>query len=407
MNHFGTKQETSAPFKKEGELQSNIHHYKSPMSGDTHEQIISPMHIHSPVRMTKGKVLLFVGAPDNVEELLNDRPASSMDCRAFNNFFKAYTWLAQLAENMTENRIGIVCDYDALHEDAFHFLDSIRKHEKLKNLPFIVLSHTPDELNPVEALKRGIDDCYGYDFDWNDLQKRVEFLWSFKPKMLELQNVTPASTAFTKYQIPTGKRLFDIAVASAALLALSPIMLAVAVAIKIESKGKIVYRSRRVGTGYQVFDFLKFRSMFEGADVQLVNMKHLNQYDEKTAQSSATFIKIKNDPRVTRVGKLIRKTSIDELPQLFNVLNGQMSIIGNRPLPLYEAVQLTKDEWAKRFIAPAGLTGLWQVTKRGTSDMSAEERISLDIKYAEQHSFAMDLKILLKTIPAMIQKESV
>jgi lipopolysaccharide/colanic/teichoic acid biosynthesis glycosyltransferase len=404
MNFLGKRQELSLSLNNQGEQLRTIH-YNSPMLGDTQEQIISPMHIHSPVRMTKGKVLLFVGTPHNMEHLLEERPSSSMDCRSFNNFFKAYTWLAQLAETVSDNQVGIICDYDALHEDAFHFLDSIRKHEKLKNLPFIVLSQHPSEINPAEALKRGIDDCYSYDFDWDQLQKRVAFLWNFKSKILGLQNITPSSASFTKYKIPTGKRLFDIAVASAAILALSPVFIAVAVAIKIESKGKIVYRSRRVGTGYQVFDFLKFRSMFEGADVQLVNMKHLNQYDGKP--QSATFIKIKNDPRVTRIGKLIRKTSIDELPQLFNVLRGEMSIIGNRPLPLYEAVQLTKDDWAKRFIAPAGLTGLWQVTKRGTDDMSAEERISLDIKYAEQHSFLMDLKILLKTIPAMIQKESV
>jgi lipopolysaccharide/colanic/teichoic acid biosynthesis glycosyltransferase len=107
------------------------------------------------------------------------------------------------------------------------------------------------------------------------------------------------------------------------------------------------------------------------------------------------------------LGSILRKTSLDELPQLINVLKGDMSIVGNRPLPLYEARQLTKDEYAARFLAPAGITGLWQVTKRGKDDMSNEERIQLDINYALKNSFIDDLSLLSKTIPAMIQKEKV
>ena len=103
----------------------------------------------------------------------------------------------------------------------------------------------------------------------------------------------------------------------------------------------------------------------------------------------------------------IRKTSIDELPQLFNVLRGDMSIVGNRPLPLYEAEKLTTDEFAERFNAPAGITGLWQVTKRGQANMSELERINLDIDYARKLSLSGDIKILLKTLPAMYQKENV
>ena len=115
-------------------------------------------------------------------------------------------------------------------------------------------------------------------------------------------------------------------------------------------------------------------------------------------------MKLQNDPRVTRVGKFLRKTSLDELPQLINVLLGDMSLVGNRPLPLYEAATLTTDEWAKRFLAPAGITGLWQIKKRGNKDMSVEERINLDIYYANKYNFAYDLWIMANTPTALIQK---
>ena len=181
----------------------------------------------------------------------------------------------------------------------------------------------------------------------------------------------------------------------------SPILILTALLIRMESRGPVIYRSKRSGTGYMVFDFLKFRSMYADSDTRLAEIQHMNQY------SDSTFMKVKNDPRITKVGRFIRKTSIDELPQLFNVLRGDMSIVGNRPLPLYEAELLTKEDWAYRFMAPAGITGLWQVTKRGNDNMSSEERIGLDIDYAKRNSFWFDLKILFRTPFSLIQKENV
>src|SRR5690606_29601968 len=162
------------------------------------------------------------------------------------------------------------------------------------------------------------------------------------------------------------------------------------------------YKSKRAGSGYKIFDFYKFRSMKADADKELSALSGLNQYGGTSA-----FVKIKNDPRITRLGAFLRNTSIDELPQLFNVLKGDMSLVGNRPLPLYEAQQLTSDEWSMRFLGPAGITGLWQVTKRGRGEMSDEERRQLDNDYAKHFSVWMDLKILLKTVPALFQKEAV
>uniref|UniRef100_UPI0025830BF8 sugar transferase n=1 Tax=Parabacteroides goldsteinii TaxID=328812 RepID=UPI0025830BF8 len=133
-----------------------------------------------------------------------------------------------------------------------------------------------------------------------------------------------------------------------------------------------------------------------------------NYLKTKRTERSNAFFKLENDPRITRVGHFIRKYSIDELPQLFNILKGDMSVVGNRPLPLYEAELLTSDEYVQRFMGPAGLTGLWQVEKRGgAGKMSAEERKQLDIKYAKEFSFRMDMRIIIKTFTAFIQKEDV
>ncbi len=145
--------------------------------------------------------------------------------------------------------------------------------------------------------------------------------------------------------------------------------------------------------------------MRDGADSELSSLAHLNQYGENAADG--VFFKIKDDPRITKFGQFLRNTSLDEIPQLFNVLIGDMSLVGNRPLPLYEAEKLTRDQIAWRFLAPAGITGLWQITKRGKDNMSPDERIALDMEYAMKNSFWLDMKILLSTFPALLQKEKV
>lgn len=247
------------------------------------------------------------------------------------------------------------------------------------------------------------------------------------------------------FHLPLWKRLFDIFFASGALLCLSPLFLITALAIRLESKGPVIYASQRVGCNYNIFGFLKFRSMYADADKRLDEFKKLNQYQTETnvtekpkyyseqSNDSGTifvgddfrltekeyltrrqklkensFIKLQNDPRITKVGYFIRKYSIDELPQLFNILQGDMSIVGNRPLPLYEAETLTSDDYIERFMAPAGLTGLWQVEKRGMEGiLSAEERKQLDIQYARKFSFKLDVRIILRTFTTFIQKENV
>ena len=198
------------------------------------------------------------------------------------------------------------------------------------------------------------------------------------------------------------KRAFDIMVSMVLIMLFSPVFLLTALAIRLESKGPVFYISKRAGRGYKIFDFFKFRTMPVGADEKLVEFTHMNQYHPE--DNSPVFFKIKNDPRITKVGKFLRKTSLDELPQLLNVLKGDMSLVGNRPLPLKEAATLTTNEWAKRFLAPAGMSGLWQIKKRGSKTMSIEERISLDINYADKYNFMYDLWIMINTPSALIQR---
>lgn len=196
----------------------------------------------------------------------------------------------------------------------------------------------------------------------SSLIRKISFLKKVKQQFLQEKSFNLETSLHDHKDRPTViKRSFDIIVSSSILLALSPVMLLVMVAIRFESKGPIFYISKRAGRGYKIFNFFKFRTMEVGADKKVAAMSHLNQYD--AAQEGPVFFKVDNDPRITRVGNFLRKSSLDELPQLINVLKGDMSLVGNRPLPLYEAASLTTDQWAKRFMAPAGITGLWQVKK--------------------------------------------
>lgn len=275
-------------------------------------------------------------------------------------------------------------------------------------VPLILYTPKFEQAAKDLALRIGLDE-YHYGAITYAFLKRIEFIKKLKVYKNQRGN-KPYKTNITHTDTPqikiwASKRAFDILVSSLALLFLSPLFILVAIAVKLESKGPIFYISKRAGSGYKIFDFYKFRSMRVGADAELKKLAHLNQYSENS--SDGVFFKIKNDPRITRFGHFLRSTSLDEIPQLINVLKGDMSLVGNRPLPLYEAEKLTKDQIAWRFLAPAGITGLWQVTKRGKDNMSPEERIALDMEYAMKNSFWLDVKIILGTIPALLQKEKV
>jgi exopolysaccharide biosynthesis polyprenyl glycosylphosphotransferase len=198
------------------------------------------------------------------------------------------------------------------------------------------------------------------------------------------------------------KRAFDVLAVSLGLLIISPVMFAVAVLIKLESPGPILYRQLRVGENGRLFTMFKFRSMRAGADPGLhkAHVTRLITQNLNLGQvATEGTLKIQNDPRVTRVGKTIRKTSLDELPQLFNVLRGDMSLVGPRP-PLPYEVELYQDWHKRRFEAIPGMTGLWQVT--GRNRVSFDEMVRMDLDYIEHQSLWLDVKILLQTPLAVI-----
>ncbi len=346
----------------------------------------------------------------------------------------------------TTSTLPDIIIFDLAHDSCDDFMQlryQILKQAEWTALPFFVVSSYPSLQLLQLSKKFKVNDYFIYPAMMEGLQSRVQQLLApGSPEETSTEMVSKPGTedfSIEDFKLPLWKRLFDICSASILLILTSPLLILVALLIKLESKGSILYISKRAGQGFRIFDFYKFRSMRTDADVKLVDLKDQNHYfsgaalvkdgeittqeeeiellmmdqgfvsekkffQEKEFTNGQTFYKIKKDPRITRIGRLIRATSIDEMPQLINVLKGDMSLVGNRPLPLYEAERLTSDEWIQRFSAPAGITGLWQVSKSKDGAETEEERKQLDITYARQYSFWMDCKILLLTLPAAFQR---
>jgi lipopolysaccharide/colanic/teichoic acid biosynthesis glycosyltransferase/CheY-like chemotaxis protein len=357
----------------------------------------------------------------------------------------------------TGNEIcAIICEMHLSGWNGMEIHEWVRSQEHFNKIPFVLVSYEFKDHLFRTAFEKHVDDFYIMPLPSADnIIGRIRFLIEYRKKNDFTQ---PEVEQEINYRMPLSKRIFDIVVASSALIVLSPFLLCIIGAIWLESKGRVYYISKRVGR--EPFDFYKLRSMRVGADAELNKLaKDKNQYASSSSRSDidfttscprcrelpadetcspilhigphaicdywytyqkremdkskSAFIKIVNDPRITKVGKIIRNTSVDELPQLINVIKGDMSIVGNRPLPIYEAEQLTKDYLSKRFLAPAGITGLWQVELRGKGGlMSEDERKRLDNEYADHftrdnYSFWYDLKLILRTFPALFQKDTV
>ena len=369
----------------------------------------------------------------------------------------AYKDAAQICTPHVSNEHFLVFYERTVRNEDITAITYLRK--KSRNVYIVLVTDTMTDEERNTYIKCGINDTIHREASVTELNKKIQFI-------SDRENVLFSDEApkygILKFKIPIWKRLFDIVFSTLAIIVLSPVFLITAIAIKLESKGPVLFKSKRVGTNYRIFDFLKFRSMYMDAEHQLkeLSKEHI-QYTEanepkttitaplgdqaemammdqgmasemmisdeeimlvgddfvvaesdfnkkKEEEINNAFIKIEDDPRITKVGKFIRKFSIDELPQFFNILKGDMSIVGNRPLPLYEAEKLTADSSIDRFMAPAGLTGLWQVEERGRGGaMSAEERKQLDIIYGQTYNFLLDLKIILRTFRAFVQKGNV
>ncbi|BDQ11832.1 glycosyl transferase [Sediminibacterium sp. TEGAF015] len=389
------------------------------------------------------QVIIFLNCDDNIFDTFS---SANLGGRMLKRFANPLLFFAEW-EKSKFNLVAIVSQSEVLGIGGISLLETLINKRNI-NVPFFLVSQQLSESTIRMTLKSGVADVFKLPIHKENLEIRIPFLIE---KWNDLKH-TNTVLDFHKYKTPFIKRVFDIFFASLALILLSPLLITVCILLKLESKGPIFYYALRVGSGYRTFKFYKFRSMFVNADKRLKDLKHLNQYapaaeeapdnkveeeylcdeckaagtgckfpiysdtiqwcekqysESKKAKAGSAFFKLKDDPRITKVGKFIRNSSIDELPQLWNVIIGDMSIVGNRPLPLYEAEKLTTDKYAMRFMAPAGITGLWQVEKRGKGEMSEEERLMLDNKYAENHSFWYDIKLILRTIPALLQKESV
>ncbi len=190
------------------------------------------------------------------------------------------------------------------------------------------------------------------------------------------------------------KRLFDLAVSLAAMPILFPFMLVIAIAIRVDSKGPVLFTQDRIGLHKRPFKMYKFRSMILDAEERMKDVEHLNEADGPN-------FKIENDPRITPLGRFLRKTSIDEIPQLFNVVLGDMSLVGPRPMSKRDVDLFDKGIQRRRFSIRPGITCLWQVS--GRSDLSFDDWLKLDLQYIDERSFLLDLKILIKTIPSIIR----
>lgn len=383
-------------------------------------------------------MIIYVGNKSPKTELEQLEGINSVHC--FNNPLSAISFISRQT-----NLLAVFYETEMKNIESWHFLQLLHSSTKHDRPLFFIVTENSSLHLMKKYLAKGVNDIFELPLNIEAIQSRLNFLTKYKHLLWE---TSPKETDYS-LSVPSAKRVFDILVSSIALIFLSPLFLLTAALLKLESNAPIFYTSKRVGMGYRIFNFYKFRSMIPDADKKIKEMQEVNQYDEsdlqlvgeseahctncikknscglylyhdegivceqmylnmKRKEAERAFNKFTNDPRVTRIGRFIRKTSIDELPQLINVLKGDMSIVGNRPLPVYEAEKLTMDESVERFFAPAGITGLWQVKKRGrTERMSVDERKELDNQYARKYSLWFDVKLLFQTIPAVFQKEAV
>jgi len=392
--------------------------------------------------------ILYIG--NSAKSIKHFSEISSEKIHFFDNSEKALVYLKKLDKLVC---VVLLLEKRLVKLDVVQIKEYKKAYSSLYTI--LIMSHMEDK-ERAAYLFAGVNNTMNYEIVKKKFDASISFIKENYRYMLPEES--KENLNIKRFVLPLWKRMFDIVFALSVLIILFPFLLIVYIIVFVTSRANPIYKSQRVGSNYRVFNFLKFRSMYIDAEKRLAEFKDNNQYkapvtsenlddmllndsqklfdddtaiddnslddimlvndDEKVSEKdynmqkqneqANSFVKLVNDPRITTFGRFIRKYSIDELPQFINILKGDMSVVGNRPLPLYEAELLTRDEYAERFMSPGGLTGLWQVEKRGSNgSLSADERKKLDVKYAENFSLLLDIKIIFKTFTAFVQSADV
>ncbi|SHN36330.1 sugar transferase [Chitinophaga sp. CF418] len=331
-----------------------------------------------------------------IRYILNNLLSRFAQIYTFDRYEKAISYI----------RKGIVPDIIIVTGDStasvFSDLQNVKDNSIILLLPDRLERPLPDEYS------RKLARCFLIPFDPIELRNVVSYLLMQSANeyrvdrnkyKLVIQSPLPGESFFWR-------RTFDILFSTLLIFLVAPVFVLIAIIIKLESKGPVFYVANRAGQGYNIFKFFKFRTMVQQADKMMEQLKYMNQYSNEG--SGPVFFKISNDPRVTKFGAFLRNTGLDELPQLFNILKGDMSFIGNRPLPLYEASSLTSEWGADRFMAPAGMTGIWGVLKKGEKEeLSTKQRITIETNYARKRSWSYNWSIIRGAIFASVRRKLV
>ena len=290
----------------------------------------------------------------------------------------------EMPEKRVFNTLGIIGD-----------LEQILRNNEIDQVYFI--QHSDDNIAQIQkyidiCLEMGVTVKVVLDVSYSHRMHRSN---SYVSSVGTFPLITYHTIALNSYEQAI-KRLMDLVISIIATIVLSPVMLITAIAIKLDSPGPVIFKQVRVGQNGRTFNIYKFRSMCADAEDRKEELLEQNEMD-------GFMFKIKNDPRVTKVGKFIRKTSIDELPQLFNVIKGDMSLVGTRPPTVDEVSQYKRGQWRRISIKP-GVTGLWQISGRNSiSDF--DEVVELDLRYIDNWSLYADIAILFKTVGVLLTKK--
>jgi lipopolysaccharide/colanic/teichoic acid biosynthesis glycosyltransferase len=350
--------------------------------------------------------------------------------------FKNVNDLAAAHEKQTLNIVAVISQSEIAGPFGIELLEIFEKLDFPK-LPFFLVSNEPQGNITKLALRAGVVDVFALPMKIDKVQTRLNFTINNWINLTKDRRVV----THAPYRIPNETRVFDLLFSTFLLIILSPIMLLISILIKLESKGSVFTHSLRVGSNYHIFKMFNFRTMHLNGDNRLnadsaenndVSYNSLEGglceecretrvkckfpiYADKVTWCEKKFIngeKVNSDnitkgrvsnPELTKIGWFLRKTKLNQLPELWNVHKGDMSIVGNLPLPLSEAEKLTTDKYVLRFMAPSGITGLWQIEKRKKNYTNQPGRLVLDIRYARTQNFQNDMLLLAKTIPALLK----